>query len=78
MKWEYTVIYLASFELSKETNSLVDALNEFGKMEWQLVAIDNGIIYLKRPWYPKSELTEGDMRDIAKVIGEAINEQMND
>ncbi len=58
MKWEYTVVYLANFELSD-----IDALNEFGKMGWEMVTVDNGIIYFKRAL----GLAEVDIKETVEV-----------
>ncbi len=77
--WEYTVIYLTSFELSKEANSLIDVLNEFGKMRYELVAIDNGLIYFKRALgvefsqeVIKAEFTEGVIEEMIDIIDKSV------
>ena len=58
MKWEYTVIYLANFELSD-----IDVLNEFGKMGWEMVTVGNGMVYFKRTL----ELAEVDIKEMVEV-----------
>ncbi len=54
MKWDYNVINLA--EMHKEYNlSFKAMLNTEGAQEWELVSVDNGIAYFKRPLRSKSE-----------------------
>ncbi len=76
MKWEYTVIYLAHFELFKEANSLVDVLNEYGQMGWNLVAVDNGVIYFKRAMgvdLSHKIMVGAAVEEMANIMDEAVS-----
>ena len=70
MKWEYTVVYLANFELSD-----IDALNEFGKMGWEMVTVDNGMVYFKRMIGVElsQEITsDGAIKEMAEIMEKAV------
>ncbi len=70
MKWEYTVVYLANFELSD-----IDALNEFGKMGWEMVTVDNGMVYFKRMIGVElsQEITsDGVIKEMAEIMEKAV------
>lgn len=56
MKWEYLVT-----QLNRETFKDEDRLNELGQSGWELVSVDNGIAYFKRPLRTKLE---------AEILGE--------
>lgn len=44
MKWEYSVIATSGIEAITQNR-----LNEFGGEGWELVAVYDGFLYLKRP-----------------------------
>jgi len=59
MKWEYKVMTLWSDSLSEIDDNISsdnqELLNEEGLKFWELVSVDNGIAYFKRPLRTKSE-----------------------
>ena len=48
MKWEYRTVDLGLYGYE-------DKLNKAGTEGWELVSVDNGIAYFKRPLRSKSE-----------------------
>ena len=52
MKFEYD--YLYPIRIERIDDSMV-AMKDMGRDEWELVAVDNGIAYFKRPLRTKSE-----------------------
>lgn len=68
MKWEYIVSFITSFKY--KNGELENHLNEMGKKGWQLIAVDNGMVYFRRLIE-----TEDNFR---KVIEEAAREFANE
>lgn len=54
MKWEYKRLFVSEYG-----PELIDGkygkLGEYGREGWELVSVDNGKAYFKRPIQPKSE-----------------------
>ncbi len=61
MKWEYTISFLTSFK--HRNGELEKHLNEMGQAGWELIAVDNGMIYFKKTL----ELTEADTTEVFEV-----------
>lgn len=59
MKWEYLTYRLINHIDNISAISLVEhythMLNNYGSVGWELVSVDNGIAYFKRPLRTKSE-----------------------
>jgi len=53
MKWEYHFTNVEYPDNVAGKHKKVELLNEFGLEGWELVSVDNGIAYFKRPIKPK-------------------------
>lgn len=60
MKWEYKDISLRSLEKLGDISAIpykaTDGLNKLGADEWELVSVDDGIAYFKRPLHAADEI----------------------
>lgn len=58
MKWEYKAIGIRqreNEEFEAYRDLVIRNFNLVGSNDWELVSVDNGIAYFKRPIQPKSE-----------------------
>lgn len=53
MKWEYSALDLKQNRVA--FGDTYEVLKQAGLEEWELVSVDNGIAYFKRPLRTKSE-----------------------
>lgn len=53
MKYEYDLISL----IDRPRDIILDILNTYGKGRWELVSVDNGVAFFKRPIQEQSDTT---------------------
>lgn len=49
MKWEYCVEAMRNIETELDFENLSRILTERGQNGWELISVDNGFYYFKRP-----------------------------
>lgn len=80
MKWEYTISFLTSFK--HRNGELEKHLNEMGQAGWEMVAVDNGMVYFKRVLEVEVSLeggfkfAEGISPDLVEAVIEEITDTM--
>ena len=55
MKWEYFLYRFLSIERLDTLQDRQGIFSKLGLDNWELISVDNGIAYFKRPIQPKSE-----------------------
>ena len=61
MKWEYDIsVELGPINTTKKAESLVEFLDEKSRLGWELISVDNGVHYFKRPLTEEVQSKEVD------------------
>lgn len=64
MKWEYAVTW--DFDWDTKNDEIFDELQRLGQEGWELITVDKGVAYFKRPLFPEATLNE--VKEPAKTL----------